>query len=46
MTKYNNMDYLTKPVSQHLLMHTQKCLGMVDLNSCDCSVCKGDSEIT
>ncbi|KAJ1571274.1 hypothetical protein NDA12_004487 [Ustilago hordei] len=45
-TDYNNVDYLTKPVSQHLLMCTQKCLGMMELNPLDHSVCEKGSEST
>ncbi|SPC61214.1 uncharacterized protein UHOD_11257 [Ustilago sp. UG-2017b] len=45
-TEHNDADYLTKPVSQHLLKCTRQQLGMVSLRLSDHSVCKGDSEIT
>ena len=45
-TEHNAADYLTKPVSQHLLTHTQQRLGMANLQPSYHSVGEGDSKIT
>ncbi|SOV01823.1 uncharacterized protein UDID_18799 [Ustilago sp. UG-2017a] len=43
-TDYNVTDFLTKPVSQHLLGQTQPRLGLANIEPLICSVAEGDSE--
>ena len=43
---YNVVDFLTKPVSQHLLSQTRPRLGLTNIKPLICSVAEGDSEST